>query len=263
MLSNIFAKTIYTKRWVLLSWSLGIAALVIFTMIFYPTLSKSFGESLKDVPDSLKSFVGDAATYSTIAGYTDLQIFAQLHFMTIIFGAILFSGVLAGEENEGTLQTLLSQPVRRSRIYIEKLGGAMVLLAGTCLGIFVGVLGGLLLVDEHLDIRRLAAGVLATWLISMVFSAVAFSLGAITGKRGLAGGLAGALAFTTYLISTLATSVSSLRFADKFSPFHYFNKPGIMQYGPRWSDLVVLALISTVVLAVGFIIFNKRDVYQH
>lgn len=262
MLNNTFTETIYTKRWALLSWFLGITALVVFTMIFFPTLSKSFGESLQNVPDSLKSFVGDAATYSTIDGYTDLQIFAQLNFMTIIFGVILFSGALAGEEGEGTLQTLLSQPLSRVRIYIEKLGASVVLLGGACLGIIVGVLVGLVLVDEHLGIGRLLAAVLATLLVSLVFSSIAYSLGAITGKRGLSGGLAGVLAFTTYLVSMLAGSVKSLRFVDKFSPFHYYNKPGILQYGPRWSDLLILTVISLVILVIGVIFFTKRDVYQ-
>lgn len=262
MLKNTITKTLYIKRWMLLSWCLGIVALVVFTMVFYPTMSKTLGQSLKDVPDSLKSFVGDSATYSTIAGYADLQVFAQLVTMTLIFGIILFTGLIAGEEADGTLQSLLVQPLKRSRIYFEKLIAAITMLGISCLSISFGVAVGLMIINEGLNAGRLLAATFATLLVSLVFSSIGFAIGAITGKRGLAGGLAGALAFTSLLISTLAVSISSLRTVDKLSPFHYFNKPGILQYGPHWDDMVVLAGISIVILVIGAIVFIKRDVYQ-
>jgi ABC-2 type transport system permease protein len=261
MLKTTFVKTIYTKRWLIIGWTAGIAALVIFTMVFYPTLSKSFGESLKNVPDSLKAFVGDSSAYSTIAGYTDLQIFSQLVFMTIILGVILFTGLLAGEENEGTLQTLLVQPITRGRAYVEKLLAGMVLLGIACLGLMGGVVLGVVIIGEHLGMERLLLATLALWLVTLVFSMFGFALGAITGKRGLAGGLAGALAFTSLLVSSLAASVSALKTADKLSPFHYFNKPGILQYGVRWNNLIILALLSAVMAIIGFVLFKRRDVY--
>ncbi len=262
MFINTFTKTLYTKRFMMLAWVIGIVALVVFTMIFFPTLSKSFGESLKNVPDSLKSFVGDSNTYSTIAGYTDLQIFIQLESMLLIFGIILFTGLLAGDETDGTLQTLLAQPINRGRVYVEKLLSGMVLLACASASILVGVVVGLLLIHEHLGIVRLLESTLATWLITLVFCAIGYTLGAATGKRGLSGGLAGVIAFTSFIISSLADSVKGLRIVDRFSPFHYFDKPGILVSGPRWSDMLILALVSIVTLTIGYFMFTRRDIYQ-
>ena len=190
MFKNTFLKTLYTKRGMIIAWTIGIAVLVVFTMVFYPTLSKSFGESLKDVPESLKSFLGDSAAYSTVSGYVDLQIFSQMVFMTIILGVILFSGLLAGDEGEGTLQTLLGQPVNRLRVYFEKLAAAILLLGLASLGgIFGGVIIGVLIIGEPINIGRLLAGTLAVWLVTLIFSILAYALGAITGKRGFSGGL--------------------------------------------------------------------------
>lgn len=262
MFSNTFLKTIHTKRWMLMGWSLGIMALVVFTMAFYPSLSKSFGQSLNEMPDSLKAFIGDSSTYSTITGYTDLQIYSQLVTMTLIFGIILFTALMAGEESEGTLQTLLVQPIKRSRIYFEKFASAVILLGASCLSITLGVAIGLVIIGEQIGLVRLLEATFATFLISLVFSSIGFSLGAITGKRGLAGGLAGALAFASLLVTSLAVSVKSLKTIDKFSPFHYFNRPGILQYGPRWSDLAILAGIVVATVLIGSIIFTRRDVYQ-
>ncbi len=264
MFKSVFSKTIYTKRWMLISWTVGIAALVAFTMVFYPTLSKSFADSLKDAPDSLRAFVGDSSAYATVGGYTDVQIFSQLVFMTLIMGIILFTGVLAGEEGDGTLQTVLIQPIKRGNVYIQKLLAASTLLALTCLGgIFGGVTIGVLFIGEHIDYGRLLIGALAVFLVTMVFSVLGFALGAITGKRGLSGGIAGVFAFTAFLVSTLAVSVKSLQTVDKLSPFHYFNKPGIMQYGPHWRDFYILGAVVIIMAVVAIIFFKRRDIYQH
>ncbi len=262
MLNSTFTKTIYTKRWMLISWFVGMTALVVFTMVFYPSLSKSFSQALQSVPDSLKAFIGSSENYTTIAGYADLQIFFQFSYIVLIFGVILFTGVLAGEETEGTLQTLLAQPVKRSRIYIEKLLASCVLLLGVCLSLAFGVVIGLLLIHESLGATRLLISVLDEFMIVLVFSALGYTIGAATGKRAIAGGIAGILAFTSLLISSLAESVKVLKPVDKFSPFHYFDKPGILLHGVRWSDMGILFVISVAILIIGYFLFLKRDIYQ-
>ncbi len=263
MIRSVFSKTIFSKRGSTVWWTVGIIGMVAFTMAFYPTLSKSFGESLKDVPDSLKSFIGDASVYSTISGYTDLQVFSQLVMIILVFGVILFSSLLAGDEAEGTLQTLLVQPVKRSKVYTEKYLAGAVLLFVASAGITVGILAALPLIHEHLGLARLLIATVETWLFCLVICTIAYVLGAITGRRGLSGGIAGIIAFVSLLVSTLSQSVKSLKFIDTLLPYHYFNHPGMLQYGPRWSDMMVLALSSLVLFAIGYIIFTKRDIYQN
>jgi ABC-2 type transport system permease protein len=98
--------------------------------------------------------------------------------------------------------------------------------------------------------------------VSLVFSAMGFSLGAMTGRRGLAGAFAGALAFVSYLITNLTPSVDSLKAANRFSPYEYFNKPSILDNGVQMGDVVILVGISVLILAVGFVRFLHRDIAQ-
>jgi ABC-2 type transport system permease protein len=230
-------------------------------MIFFPTF-QAIGDRLEGVPEALRVFLGDANTYRTIEGFTDLQVFGQMHFILIVFGVILFTGVLAGEEREGTLRTLLAQPVRRGRVYVEKLLGCMGLLAVVCVCLSLAAAVGAMLVGESLPIDRLITAGFAIWLISLVFSSLGFALGAATGRRGLAGTLAGALAFVSLLVNTLAVSADSLKTIDKFLPLHYFNNPGILQYGADWTDLMVLAAVSIFFMLIGAPIFNRRDIHR-
>lgn len=261
MLKTTFTKTLYTKRWMLLAWGAGLLLLTIFTMLFFPTF-KQIGESFKDVPDSLKSFLGDANTYKSIAGYADVQILSQYDFMTLILGVILMTGLLAGEEGAGTLQTLLVQPVSRLRVYIEKLFGGMAIIALVCLGISAGMGIGALLVHESIQIGRLLEAAFAMWLITMVFSGLGYALGAVMGRRGIAGGIAGVLAFISLLINSLAESVKGLRPVDKVLPFHYFNKPGVLTNGLDWHDSLILIITIIVPLVIAAFVFVRRDINQ-
>ncbi len=262
MLNSTIGKTIFTKRWMLLGWFAGMAALVAFTMAFYPSLSKSFSETINNVPDSLKAFIGNSENYTTVSGYADLQVFFQFSYIVLIAGVILFTGELAGEENDGTLQTLLAQPISRGKIYIHKLIGSMVVLFGICFSLAFGILITLPLIHGSMSISRLILSVLDEFLIVLLFSSIGYTLGAATGKRAISGAITGALAFTSLLITSLAESVKSLKPIDKFSPFHYFDKPGILLHGPRWSDMILLTVNSLVILVIGFFLFKKRDIYQ-
>ena len=260
MLRSITLKTVFEKRWSLLAWYVGLFATTVLIMLIFPTFRDTLGKALSNVPDSIKPILGDAQTYQHINGFIDVQVLAQMVFMTIVYGVILFSGVIAGDENEGTLQTLLSHPVSRTQVYFEKFLGASILLAVVNSSVYIGTWAGAVIVGQHLNLFRLALACGMLYLVTLAFSAIGFSLGAITGKRGMAGAAAGSLAFASYIVTNLAPSVKQLKTINKFSPYRYFNKPSIMDYGVRGMDFAILLGITIAFVGLGYILFNKRDI---
>lgn len=262
MFRSIFLKTLYEKRWSTIIWSISIVLLTIMTMAVFPTLRDTFGKSLKDVPEGAKAFLGDVSAYQTIEGFVDLQVLAQMVFFTIIMGVILGTGLLAGEENEGTLQTLLSHPVSRSKVYFQKLMAIAVMVGIVSLALLVAMLLGALMVGESLAIGRSILAVMMLWLVTMVFTVLGYSMGAAIPHRGLSGVVAGMLTFITYLVTALAPNVKWLKVPNYFSPFRYFNNPSILKNGLEWGDFGILMAICVGLVAIGYFVFVKRDVYQ-
>ena len=260
MLRNIFLKTLYEKRWSTLGWGIGIIALTMMTTLFFPTFKKAFGESLNEIPESMKAFIGDASTYQTLGGYVDVQVIAQMVFLTIIMAVILGSGLIAGDEGAGTLQSLLAQPVKRTKVFIQKYCALLVIsLVATSL-IFIAVFASGVLINESMDWWRMAQATFGMWLISVVFGVAAFAIGAITGKRALAGSLVGMVAFVSYIITSLAVTVEALKIPNKLSPFYYFNTPSIIKYGIDWGNMAVLVSIIGILSVISYIWFSKRDI---
>jgi ABC-2 type transport system permease protein len=175
---------------------------------------------------------------------------------------MLFSGLLAGEEGEGTLQSMLAQPVTRLRLFVEKVLAGMVISFVVCLGAAAGVLLALTLLHEQISLGRLLEATVGAWLLLMVFGSFSFGIGAITGKRQVAGGMTAMAAFGTYLLTSLASNVASLSTVEKLSPFHYYNTPAITVYGLAKNNVLVMVSVIIFFLVVSAIVFQRRDIYQ-
>lgn len=260
MFRSVFLKTLYTKRWMTLWWTLSGLLLVLLTVSVFPAFQEALGQSLNDVPEALRSLVGDASSYATLPGYLDLQVFEQLVFLSIVLGIILGTSLLAGEENEGTLQTLASLPISRSRVYIQKLLALAVIVGVVTFSLFVGSLLGASLIGESLDFWRLAGATVGAWLLALTLSILAYALGAATGKRGVAGAAAGLVAFLAFLLPALTQGVEGLQFLEKLSPFYYFNSP--LTTGLSATDYLTLIAVNITLTIVGYIFFSRRDIHQ-
>lgn len=262
MLSNIFLKTLYEKRWGLFWWSVTMFTFTILVVWLFPTFRDSFGQTLQNVPDSLKSVLGQAADYQSLNGFLQLQVFMQMIFVTFIYGIILFTGLIAGDENEGTLQTLMAQPVSRAKVYFQKLAAGGALLGVVSFVMFIGVWLGALIIHEHVDIVRVLEATFMMWLVSMVLSLVGFAIGSATGRRGAAGAIAGLYAFLAYMVFTIAGTVTFLKIPNYFSPFKYLASPRILNEGLSLSNVSLLAGVCLILVIVGWLVFEKRDIYQ-
>jgi len=95
-----------------------------------------------------------------------------------------------------------------------------------------------------------------------VFGTLGFAIGAITGKRAVAGGVTSLITFGTYLLTSLLPNVASLKSVEKFMPFHYYNNQATAVNGLNMAHALVLVSIIFVLLTISGVRFMKRDIYQ-
>lgn len=262
-LKTVFGKTLYERRWSIIIWFVAVFLSTFLTMLLFPSLRDSLGASLQDVPESMRDLLGSAEDYQTVTGFADLQIIAQMVFLTIIMGVIVGTSLLAGEESSGTLQALLAQPVRRSRVYMQKFWALCVMTFITCSGLFGGVLIGVVVLGESINAWRLFLATLMIWLLTLFFATMAYGIGAATGKRGLAGILTGFYAFVSYMLTALAGISPALEKLNYGSPFYYFNTPSVLKYGLDFGNIAVLLSGTMIFFMIGIFWFTRRDISQH
>ena len=183
-------------------------------------------------------------------------------FVGIILGIIIGGGILAGEESDGTLQSLLALPVKRAAVYWQKFAAIAVIVLAVTLCLFFGSLLGVMLIGESANIWDVALCTFMAFLVSTFFTALTYAIGAITGRRGVAGAAVGLFAFASFMINSLAPGIDALKYVDYLSPFHYYNEPSPLIGSFQIVDALVLLAATILLLALGHRVFAKRDVFQ-
>ena len=260
MFNSIFGKTVYEKRWIILAWFGGLAFMGFLTMFFFPYLKNSFGAISNSIPKSLEAVLGNASSYQTVRGYVSEQIFAlRMPLISLIMSISIFIGLSGGDEERGTLETLLAQPVSRAKVFWQKFaaGGAITALASV--GIWLGVVLSFPFIHGSMSLWNLALATFACWLVSLAFGALAYGFGAAIGAKGAAIGIVSAFAFLSYLVTSLAPSVNKLQQAQKASLLYYYNTPSVTLNGLHIANILVLIGVCVVACLVSLLIFTHRD----
>jgi ABC-2 type transport system permease protein len=91
------------------------------------------------------------------------------------------------------------------------------------------------------------------------YGALALAVGAATGRRALAIGVAGAAAVAAYVVYALALIVGSWERWQPLSPFHQALQGGPLGAGAPPASWGWLALGAVVVVLVALPVFDRRD----
>jgi ABC-2 type transport system permease protein len=264
MLGSVLAKTIRDQRRAVLWWGVGLVATAAMYSAFYPSIvdnAETLTQYIESFPETLRrAFFGDDADFVSPGGYLHTELFGFFGpLLLMVFAIGAGARAIAGEEERKSLDILLSAPLSRRRLLLDK---AVAMLVGT-VALGVVLLTALALLGPPFDltpgIGHLASAVAATVLLATAFGAVALAVGAATGRRSLAIGIAGGLAGGTYMLDVLAPAVDALAWLQKLSPFYYYDANVPVKNGlDPWHALVLLA-IAAVAFAYSVWAFQQRD----
>jgi ABC-2 type transport system permease protein len=239
----------------------GLAAVAATYTAFYPSIhdsAASFQGYLDNLPDALRTLLGN--DFTTPAGYLRSETFSALGpILLLVFAIGAGSRAIAGEEEGHTLDLLLSTPVRRRHVLIDKWASmALTALAlVTVLGVTIAVIGPPF--ELRIGLVDLASACLMLFLVAIAFGTISLAIGAFTGHKALANGLTGAVAVAAYVVNVLATSVEALSIVRPLSPFRWYLEPDPLVVGLTTENVVVLVGITVVATAVALLVFERRD----
>lgn len=262
MLRNVYLKTLRDSRRSILYYSIGSVAIGLYVTLFYPTIRDATGltEFLEQLPEAIKALMGDAETYTTAEGFLNAEIFSFMGPMVFgIFAIIAGMGAIAGEEESHTLDQLLANPISRTSVLLQKAGALMTGLVGLSIALFVGLIVGSKIAGFSLSITGTAQGILSLYMLGITLGLIALAVGAATGRKGLAGGVAAAVGVVGFLLETFLSVVELLDPARFISVFYYFNNSDVIINGINLVHFLTLVGISAVAIAVSVWRFEKRD----
>ncbi len=257
--------TMWQRRWFSIWWSIGVSAFVALEISFYPSfknqaaqLNQTFGQ----FPGAVKSLIGDTGNYFSPENYLNSRVFYLV--VPILFAILLIGlggSLLARDEQDGTLELLLSRPISRGRLMLEKaLAGLLISLIVAAVGLII-CLGLSRAVGLPNSVAAISAAMLESYLLCLVFGSFAFMLTAIgRAARGAAIGVTTSLFFASYVLTGLAGTVSWLLWPAKLLPYYYFKPQQMLSGHFAWSTLAGYAVASIIFGFIAWRGFARRDI---
>ena len=258
---SVFAKTVHERRHGLLWWNVGIALLTIATMSVWPSVRDEYAKLVENYPQALLALFGiDKAGIGTATGYLEAELFSFMVPLAFIAYMIAASAAaIAGEEETGSLELLLAQPVSRRRVVIEKFLGLCLSLGAIAAGFSVVVVVFTHVFDLDVDATNIAAATLSAYLLATLFGAVALLAGCLTRHRALAAGLSATAAAAAYLLSSLGALVEGVKHFRPASPFWWYSGNDPLRHGIEPLHFALTVGVTAVCFAAALVTFERRD----
>jgi ABC-2 type transport system permease protein len=260
MRTDVARLDLATRRRSLLGYSVGLALYVLVVVALYPAFRNS--SSLDDFIRSdatAAALFGVSGSITSSSGWLSGNVYANFFplialLLTIGYGA----SCLAGQDEDGTLCLVATLPTRRRTIVGEKVAAMSVQ------AFVVGVVVALVSVagrgfEMDVPIHAIATCTLAVLLMAVDFGLLAMAVGAATGRRGTALGVASAVAAVSYLVSSLASAVSWLGPARYASLFYWAVGRDQISTGASWWDVVVLVAAAIAAGSAAVVAFDRLD----
>ena len=228
----------------------------------YASIPEETLTAFEDFPEAMVALFG-GGDLSTPEGFYQIETFGMMAPIAVMVVTIAIGvGALAGEESRRTMSLLLANPIRRSRIVLEK-SWVMVLYAFVVgFATFAGVALGSVLGRLGMDIGNIAATCLLVTLLGLAFGALALTLSAGTGRTSVAifGAVGAALGF--HLLNSLAQLNESMAAWANWSPFYYYLGNDPLSNGMDWGHGAILAGLAVGLTALSVVLFQRRDIRQ-
>ncbi len=264
MLRGVLLKSLRDVRKSFAWWSLGLAGYVVLIVGVWPAIrdNEALVELEESYPEELKAFFSFGGfDFSTAAGYLGAELFSLMVPLLLIVAAVgAGARAIAREEERGTLDLLLANPISRRRLVLEKVGALTLELVGLAAVLFVVLAVATSVADMDVSVGDLASATTSAFLLGLAFGVLAFALGAATGRSAIAIGLSAAAAVAAYLINGLAPLVDAIHDIRWLSPWYHYVAGNPLRDGLSPANALVLVAIAVVAAAAAVVAFDRRDI---
>ncbi len=256
--------TIKQRKWSTVWWCVGIISLIILTLAVYPSIrnqTSQLDQSFNQLPDSAKALFTDTQDLFSPVGYLSSQLYYLMLPMILSILAIgMGASLIAREENDGTLELLLSRPVSRGRLVFEKALAGLSIIAIVTAVTLLTVLIMCKLVNMDVSLTAVAVSTIYSAALALLFGSIAYFVSSL-GRWGrlTSIGISALVAILGYIISSLDQVVSWMRWPAKFFPFHYYHPGDMLQGHYTWWPLLFFIAISIALSFLSWVAFRRRD----
>lgn len=259
---TVFFHELRQGRISLAIWAAIISFMLGVCILIYPEMSSQMNEMsqmFSDMGSFSAAFGMDELNFGEFKGYFGIECGNVLGIGGAIFAALLGISALGKEESEGTAEFLLTHPISRLHIMLQKLAAIAVQVLILNLLVAAMTVASIALVGESMDTKLLFLLFLAYTLMQLEIACVTFSLSACIRKGGVAMGLGLSIGF--YFCNIVSNLTEDAKFLKYLTPFGYTDSARIINETALQTKYVLCGIaIATVSCILACIYYRKKDI---
>jgi len=247
------------RRNAIIGWSLGLCFFPLVYIAIYPSVA----DQMAGLAD-LEIYKAMGMSLGTFGDWVGSILIVFMPLIAAIYGIINGTGTLAGEEEDGRLEMVVTLPLPRWQIVTAK----AIAFTVSSIIMFVVVSVVSLLVFQSIESQietemvgmDLFTAVLSAWPIVFAVGMLSMFLAAFCANRRFASMIAAAILVVGYFGNNLAASTTTLEPFEPFFLFNYLDASGTAVInGQQAGDIGVLLGIGLVGFALAVFFFQRRD----
>lgn len=249
-----------------LMWSLGLMFYSTYTVMFIPDLAglQALVQVFEGFPSGLLQVFGfdDISAIATPEGFLGLNMVYALVLLSIY---AVFAGLslTADEEDAGIMDMVLSLPLHRYQVIVEKFLAYSMFLVMISLFCGLGtIIGDQFNPNAAIDPTNLIMGNLSMIPSAMLIIAFTGFIGTIIRRRNHAAGIAGLFVAFSFLADNITRGMDNpiAQSIRTFSFFQYADLGRVLLTGVTLSSVLILLIATAVLIGSAVFLFQRRDI---
>lgn len=256
-----FTQTLRRLRGQILGWGIGLASYGLLMGAMFSSINQIEGldELLANYPQEFLAFMGDVSTFSTPSGYFGTYFSNLVPLFLVIFAVSTAAGLLAGDEERGTLDLVMAYPLSRWALFAGRALGYIVALGLVLLISYLGWLVVLPWSGMDVSALQLLRPFVPLFGLMLLFGGLALLLSLLLPSARMASTVAGGLLVANFLLAGLAKINDSLQPIMDLTPFAFYQQGDAMD-GLNWGWALGLMAVGLLFIVIAGFVFNRRDI---
>lgn len=243
-------------------WTLVIAFMLAVCVLIFPEMEGQMSEisgMFADMGSFSAAFGMDRINFGEFAGFFGVECGNILGLGGAFFAALSGISALAKEEKEQTAEFLLTHPVSRKKIVLQKWCAVFIQIIALNLVVIGTTVLSAFMIGESLDKKTFALLFLAYFILQIEVLAICFGISAFISRNGLGIGLGIAVLF--YFLNIISNLTEDARFLKYITPFGYTDGADIIANGSIEVKYLSVGLMLMIIgILAAFWKYEKKDI---
>ncbi|MQF65194.1 hypothetical protein FIM04_03635 [SAR202 cluster bacterium AC-409-J13_OGT_754m] len=260
MFNPILGKTIFDLRIQIFGWGIGMGLLALLIVLVYPSISSTYGDIMKEMPEGMMAFFGGNTSLHNFEGYLSQEFFNPAPLALAVFAILSGSQIIVGEESQGTLELILVQPISRFKVFIFKALGLLIANGAIIFIMLVIFSFAVLIADVEVNTTRILNAFLLLWPFLATLSFLSMLLSLLFSSRIVAGTVMAVLIVSSFILHGLSNLVSWLEAYRHIYITAYFQGRNALTSEVSSGHIITLLVVLAAISIINLYLFVKRDI---